>query len=562
MKNKKCVLFGIVALLAVVFIAVFGIISLTNDAGKTKTEITKENANEKVDKMLKSINVTTETPRKSAVDLVQEDKGAELPEIDTNPLTVEGRGDINVEIFSTSEKSGKGTDGWINEIAEQFNNENYTIDGKSVSVSIRTVASGLSVDYITSGKYMPDAFTPSNEFWIKMVEAEGVNTTKITDRLVGNVAGILLSKDTHKSIQSTYGAVNAKSVIESTVNNEISMGYTNPLASATGLNFLVTTLYTYDANDILSTTAIEGFNAFQNNVPFVSYTTLQMRDAAASGSLNGFVLEYQTYINSAELSKNYEFTPFGVRHDNPLYGVGNLSAEKKQALDMFAEYCASEQSQKLATKYGFNQLDEYKSELPEYDGATLISAQKLWKENKDGNKEIVAVFVADVSGSMDGEPLKMLKESLINGMRYISSDHYIGLVSYSTDVTINLPISKFDLNNQAYFKGAVEDLIANGGTATMDGIIVAMDMIEDALVEHPDAKPMLFVLSDGDSNRGHSLKDIEESLSALDIPVYTIGYNADISALETISSINEAASINADSDDVVYKLKCLFDSNL
>ena len=82
MKNNKGVLFGIVALLAVVFIVVFGIISLTNDAGKTKTEITKENANEKVDKMLKSINVTTETPRKSAVDLVQEDKGAELPEMD------------------------------------------------------------------------------------------------------------------------------------------------------------------------------------------------------------------------------------------------------------------------------------------------------------------------------------------------------------------------------------------------------------------------------------------------------------------------------------------------
>lgn len=562
MKSNKKALVGIFALLALVFVVVFGLVSLTDNAGKTKTEITKENANEKIDKMVKQINVSTETPRKSAVDLLTNDKAAELPEINTNPLTVEGRADIVVEIFSTSEKAGSGTDGWLNEMAEEFNRSGYEIDGKSVAVSIRSVASGLSVDYITSGKYMPDAFTPSNEFWIKMVEAEGIDTTKITDRLVGNVAGVLLSKDTHKEIESTYGAVNAKSVIEATVNNEISMGYTNPLASATGLNFLVTTLYTYDANDLLSTTATDGFNAFQNNVPFVSYTTLQMRDAASSGSLDGFVLEYQTYINSAELSKNYEFTAFGARHDNPLYGVGNLSNEKVKALEMFATFCASEDSQKLATKYGFNQLDSYKSELPDFDGATLISAQKLWKENKDGNKEIIAVFVADVSGSMDGEPLKMLKESLINGMKYIKTDHYIGLVSYSTDVTINLPISKFDLNNQAYFKGAVEDLTANGSTATMDGIIVALDMIEEAKKEHPDAKTMLFVLSDGDSNRGHSLKDIEESLSALDIPVYTIGYNADISALETISSINEAASINADSDDVVYKLKCLFDSNL
>ena len=38
------------------------------------------------------------------------------------------------------------------------------------------------------------------------------------------------------------------------------------------------------------------------------------------------------------------------------------------------------------------------------------------------------------------------------------------------------------------------------------------------------------------------------------IPIYTIGYNADIDALEEISLINEGASINADTEDVVYKL--------
>jgi Ca-activated chloride channel family protein len=36
--------------------------------------------------------------------------------------------------------------------------------------------------------------------------------------------------------------------------------------------------------------------------------------------------------------------------------------------------------------------------------------------------------------------------------------------------------------------------------------------------------------------------------------LYTIGYNANIQALQSISSINEAASINADTDDVVYKI--------
>ncbi|NTV79759.1 MAG: glycoside hydrolase family 92 protein, partial [Clostridiales bacterium] len=46
------------------------------------------------------------------------------------------------------------------------------------------------------------------------------------------------------------------------------------------------------------------------------------------------------------------------------------------------------------------------------------------------------------------------------------------------------------------------------------------------------------------------------------IPVYTIGYNANIKAMESLSNINEAASINADSEDVVYKLMNLFNAEM
>ena len=37
----------------------------------------------------------------------------------------------------------------------------------------------------------------------------------------------------------------------------------------------------------------------------------------------------KTYINSPELKADYVFTPFGYRHDSPLYSVGNLSDEKR-----------------------------------------------------------------------------------------------------------------------------------------------------------------------------------------------------------------------------------------
>ena len=396
-----------------------------------------------------------------------------------------------------------------------------------------------------------------------MLEAGGVKTELIEKKLAGNVAGVLLSKSKYQEMIDKYGSVNMKSITEATASGGLLMGYTNPFVSSTGLNFLINTLYTYDADNLLSQTAVNGFKTFQENVPLVSFNTLQMRNAAESGSLEAMVMEYQLYVNDAALQGNYQFTPFGVRHDNPLYALGTLSKDKMEVLKKFTAFCLSEESQRLATGCGFNQNEKYVSELPsDIKGNTLLQAQKLYKENKNSGRPIVAVFVADTSGSMIGEPINALRTSLINSMQYINKENHIGLISYSNKVTIQLPIAQFDLNQQAYFKGAVQDLAANGQTATNDAIVVALDMINKYMEQVPNAKPMIFLLSDGEQNVGHSLNEIEEVLKAYEVPVYTIGYNANIDALKKISAINEAATISADSDNIVYHLKNLFNSEM
>lgn len=558
-KNKQ-----IVIILAFLSVIVFGVvyigISFTENVGKSQSVVSTENAVTKLEKMKSRIQVNTITPRKEPIDLSEEDLKETLPDIDKNPLQVKPQTQLYAEIFTSPEKAGKDKDGWLVEMAKAFNNSGATVNGQPVSISIRSMASGTGVDYIVSGKYIPEAFTPSNELWGEMVKTNGISIELIEKKLVGNVAGILMSQAKEQEMIQKYGAVNIKNITESVVQNEIAMGYTNPLSSSTGLNFLISTLNTFDSTNLLSDTAIAGFESFQNNVPFVSYTTLQMRDSAKSGVLDGFIMEYQTYVNSPDLKADYVFTPFGARHDSPLYAVGDISSDKKEILKLFAAYCKSNNAQQVATDYGFNSLESYVPEMESPSGDIVFKAQKLWKEKKNGNKPIAAVFVADVSGSMDGEPLAKLKQSLITGSKYISKEHSIGLVTYSNDVTINLPISKFDINHRSLFAGAVTDLEASGGTATFDGAIVALQMLLEEKEKNPDAKLMLFLLSDGDTNRGHSLNDISPVLQALKIPVYTIGYNANISALQNISSINEAASINADSDDVTYKLANLFNA--
>ena len=562
-EKKKGNIIGILIVMAIIiFGVIYGGITLTKNWGKSKETISKENATGKLKKICKDININEVEPRKAPIDLGVKDVKDTIPNIDKYPAKVENTTDSYIEIFSTGEKAGNGKDGWLIDVANNFNESKFEINGKIISVKVREIASGLGMDYIISEKYLPDAYSPSNELWGEMIKANGKTIELCDDRMVGNVAGILISKEKYDELIKKYGAINLKNITQAVANGEINMGYTNPFASATGLNFLVSTLATFDSSNPLSEKAIDGFNEFQNNIPLIAYTTLQLRNSAESGILDGFIMEYQTYINSPELKTDYIFTPFGYRHDSPLYSVGNLSNEKKEILNKFIEFYKQDKYQELAVKDGFNALEDYKCEIENLDGNTILQAQKLWKENKNGDKPIVAVFVADVSGSMEGEPLNELKKSLLNGSRYIGEENSIGLVTYSNDVNINLPIEKFDLNQRSLFTGAVQDMDASGGTATFDAIAVAVQMLLDEKEKNPDAKLMLFVLSDGETNIGHSLDDLREILESVKIPVHTIGYNANIEALENISRINEAASINADSDDVIYKLGSLFNAEM
>lgn len=298
----------LVVISAAVFALVYFGITLTSNLGKSTGEITAEDADKKLAKLYKEIRWNQAEPVKGQIDLDPADVGDSLPDIAKFPVSVENTTGNYVEIFSSTEKSGTGNDGWLNEVASAFNEANIIVDGTPVSVKIRNIASGTAADYIRSGKYIPDAYTPSNELWGEMVKTGGIQAELVTERLAGNVAGVVTAQKKYDELIAKYGALNVKTITDAISANELSMGYTDPFASSTGLNFLITALGTFDSSDLLSEQAVQGFAKFQSNVPFTASTTLQMRDAAKSGMLDAFVLEYQTFINAADLKSGYVFT--------------------------------------------------------------------------------------------------------------------------------------------------------------------------------------------------------------------------------------------------------------
>ena len=552
-------LLGIIVLVVVL---VFGGLMLVRNLGKSNKEISEAEARKNLTKIVRDVDASTGTPVKGQVNYNAGDTTyQELPELTDSSVVVRPNTVLYAEIFASSEKTGADTDGYLREMVSKFNNSSQQIDGVPVSVQLRTVASGQQVDYVASGKYVPTAISPSNTLSVKMLNAKGVSTEYAAESLVMNYAGIVLSNATYSTLVEEYGAANVQTLAKATADDKVIMGYTNPFTSATGMNFLITLLDSYSSGNINSQKAIDGFVSFQKNIPFVAMTTQQMRSAAEKGTFGAFVMEYQTFINDKSLSKNYRFIPFGYAHENPLATISSAPEEEKAILRLFVQFCEAN-GKDLAKRNGFNTVpDGYVEMTADYSGAELVAAQALYKENKDV-RPIVAVFVADVSGSMEGSPLNSLQNSLESSMQYINNDNYIGLVSYNQDVCIELPIAKFDLTQQSYFLGTVKALRAGGGTATYDAICVAMQMVLDKLEEIPEAKPMIFLLSDGEQNRGYDLAEIRDIIAGLQMPIYTIGYNANIDALKEVSEINEAVCINAGTEDIAYQLRQLFNANM
>ena len=547
-RTKGIVTVGVLMIIVMVAVIIGVVVKRAGNISSGGGGISGTKQDMTLDEMYNELDVEQATPVKGTVTLDTPDLYDELPEIDKYPLSVEGSGDVDIEIFTSGEKAGKDNDSWLIDVASSFNSSDVkTSDGKTVSMSVRSVPSGTAADYIISGKYLPDLYTPSNTLFGEYAISNNGSLELYADRLVGNTAGILVKKDS--------GYTTADEVIKAVQDNKITMGYTNPQTSATGLNLLLTLLRGGDDN----------FTKFNANIPYVAYTTQQMRDSASNGTLDAMLSEYQAYINDNNLTSMYDFIAFGVRHDNPVYicNKSGKTAAELECVKLVVDYCKSDEMQKIAAQKGFNANDDYTS-AEEFSGAQVTQGLKTYKKTKDNGKDIIAVFVADCSGSMDGDPMNQLKNSLTNGAQYINDNNYVGLVSYSNSVTIEVPIAQFDLNQRSYFQGAVNNLIASGGTASYDAVVVAVKMITEAKAQHPDAKCMLFLLSDGYANNGYSMDEITSALRTSGIPVYTIGYgdDADTGELARLSGINEAASINADSDDIIYKIKSLFNSQL
>lgn len=488
-------------------------------------------------------------PKAAAPDV--NDLSQTLPDIDVFKVPVLPRnptGLPTVEIFSSTEKSTEKSsdepsmDNWLNVAAREFNAQPNGI-GK---VTIRSIDSGVAYEFIKHQQanpltsYTVEAYAPSNALWVRMAEASGAKMTKVTDSLVSNAAGIVIRKDKLAALGKSEKNFGVLDLIAAVNDGKLRIGYTNPFASSTGLNFMSTVIQTFAdgfKEAVNSPFVIEEFRKFQKGVPLTYETTLQVREAVLSGAtLDAMVMEFQTFRNTPELMKSCAFVPFGERHDNPLYAVGDLEPTKLKVLQAFAEFATKSQAARDRAKaMGFNGAAEYRNPAQPIGGKKLIQLQGLWKAEKSGGTPVTAIFLGDVSGSMRGLRIDMVRRSLAIGANFIRPENLVGLIVFDNQVTRVLPIRPFDDSQKSDFVRMAAGLRPEGGTSMYDGIAVALNDLVVQADQTPGTRPVLIVLTDGESqNDNVRVTEMVAAASALRYPIYIMGMDADPSLMEDL----------------------------
>lgn len=172
--------------------------------------------------------------------------------------------------------------------------------------------------------------------------------------------------------------------------------------------------------------------------------------------------------------------------------------------------------------------------------------------NSHGRTPIDLVTVLDVSGSMIGTKLALLKRAVRFVIQNLGPYDRLAIVSFSTTPKRVFPLRRMTIDGRESAFLAVESLRANGGTDIVGGLKKGVRVLEERRARNPVSS--IILLSDGrdncnyDSQNTSSPNRVSEFLNQLPasvhcshIPVHTFGFGTDHDAT-TLHAISDSSS--------------------
>ena len=160
----------------------------------------------------------------------------------------------------------------------------------------------------------------------------------------------------------------------------------------------------------------------------------------------------------------------------------------------------------------------------------LLYPESKEQEEKRVNADLVCVI--DISGSMCGEKINLVKESLKILVDMMDQKDRIALVLFSSEAKLYYDINYLTQENKSKIKELINNINASGGTNIASGLEIAVEILkkqkENKTIEEGRSSSII-LLSDGQDNfmddekLGEELKSLTKG-HGLSFTLNTFGY--------------------------------------
>ena len=120
------------------------------------------------------------------------------------------------------------------------------------------------------------------------------------------------------------------------------------------------------------------------------------------------------------------------------------------------------------------------------------------------------ICVMDVSGSMSGDKIQLVKDTMNFLLETLTPSDRLSLISFNNSGRRICGLKAVSPENMPMLSDSIKQLVAGGGTRIMSGMDIALKTIRDRKV--PNKVTSVFLLSDG-QDRGAELQ-LQQALAS------------------------------------------------
>jgi Ca-activated chloride channel family protein len=500
---------------------------------------------------------------------------------------------VKISIVYGSEKQA-----WLDPLVQQFNDAgNKTSDGKKIVVEATAMGSIESVRGILDGTLQPTVWSPASSVYIPVANAEWKNT-HADDLVTGTPKDLVLSpvviamwRPMAQALGWPDKQLGWQDIAQLAISKDgwsayghpewgaFKFGHTHPSYSNSGVVSIIAEAYAgadkqrgLTMNDLQSPELIQFMTQVESSVIHYGTSTGFFGDrmfergpsylSAAVLYENLIVAQETKRINgqSSQIPVVAIYPKEGTFWSNHPYVIVNapwVTAEQKEAAQLFENFLLDKPQQLKALEYGFRPADpsvpltapldtqhgvdpSQPRTILEIPSAPVIQGiQTLWQQTK---KPVDLIVVMDISGSMEGEKITTARSSLLQFIGKLDERDRLRIDLFNDSITTLTPLTPIGEKRQQVLD-SVSGIFEQYGTSLYDAVSKAYtDLQAEGDPNHIRA---IVVLSDGaDTASSASLDQVVQQIRSSEgeggnaIKVFTIAFGSDADS-NTLKQIAE-----------------------